>query len=294
MPFGMFSYPEVVVLEGKVYIGGGSSISGREDHIVMVYDTSCDDWSTLPPYKFHLFAMTVVNGKLVLVGGADKQSDKKTNMLGVWNKERQGWVDNKFPPMHTARSGAAVVTHNNRWIMVAGGCGNDKVTSTSVEILDTSAGQWYHASAPLPQQLYKMSSAKIGNVWYLLGGYCNTRVLHLVLSISLDNLISQVVITTPVPLSLPWQSLPDTPLAGSTALAFKGALLAVGGEQEVERGSSAIHLYHCQSRRWMKVGELPTERKECGCMVLPSGEVFIVGGLILPFMEQVDIGRVIL
>ena len=107
---------------------------------------------------------------------------------------------------------------------------------------------------PLSQQLYKMSLAKIGNMSrYLLGGYCNTHALHLVLTISLDNLVSQAVKTTPMPLSLPWQSLPDTPLTGSTALAFKGALQAVGGEQEVKRGSSAIHL-HALSKQEMDEG----------------------------------------
>ena len=51
------------------------------------YDPQQDTytWDTLPPYTHIYFSMAVVNNQLVLVGGSDVQTGKKTNKLGVWN-----------------------------------------------------------------------------------------------------------------------------------------------------------------------------------------------------------------
>ena len=48
----------------------------------------------------------------------------------------------------------------------------------------------------------------------------------------------------PIPAALPppWQSLPNTPMDGSTALAVNGALLAIGGGDY--SGRSAIYMYN--------------------------------------------------
>ena len=91
----------------------------------------------------------------------------------------------------------------------------------------------------------------------------------------LDNLISQAVpqsasaiapptrLTstlphTPPTLSMsPWQTLPDTPLERSSALALNGALLAVGGQDEYGV-SEAIHLYRPSIKKWVEAGDLLT------------------------------------
>ena len=163
--------------------------------------------------------------------------------------------------------------------MVIGGYG-DGTALTRVEILDiTESLQWYQAES-LPQPCNQMPSATIGNMCYLLGGFITgIEPSKKVLSVCLEDLISQAV-SQPASASAPptpslWQSLPDTPLTYSTALAFNGALLAVGGEL---LGSSAIHVYQPNSNRWVKAGELPTSRCDSSCVVLPNGEVLVAGG----------------
>ena len=37
MPFGMYGYPQVVVFNGKAYIGGGAASTNRERQTVIVY-----------------------------------------------------------------------------------------------------------------------------------------------------------------------------------------------------------------------------------------------------------------
>ena len=266
-----------MVFKEKVYIGGGYVSSDRENRTVMVYDPKQDSYDTLPPYTCKWFSMAVVNNQLVLVGGKDVQTDTVTNQLGVWNEQSKRWT-HLLPPMTTACHSHLVVTHNNRWLVVMGGY-DDKTHLSRVEILDTDSTQWYHA-ASLPQPLSHALPAIIGNMCYLLGGFAEGGAASQnVFSVCLDDLISQAV-SQPASARAPstpstWQSLPNTPLDCSTALAFNGSLLAVGGDMV---GSTAIYHYQPSSRSWVKAGELPTERSTCTCTVLPSGDLYVAGG----------------
>ena len=285
----------MVVFKKKVYIGGGIASSDRdpEDRIVMVYDPKQDSCDTLPPYTCKRFSMAVVNNQLVLVGGKDVQTGKVTNKLGVWNEQSKRWT-HPLSPMTTACRLPSVATHNNRWLVVMGGF-DGKTDLSRVEILDTDSTQWYHA-ASLPQPLSQSLPAIIGNMCYLLGGYTVRGGSKKVFSVCLDDLISQVsTISQPAsasapPTPSPWKSLPDAPLTHSTALAFNGALLAVGGGDYP--GNTAIYHYQPSSRSWVKVGELPTERYECTCTVLPSGDLYVAGGFSDGATQRVDIASV--
>ena len=275
----------MVVFKEKVYIGGGLAASDKDLRTVMVYDPKLDSYDTLPPYTYKYFSMAVVNNQLVLIGGKDVQTNKKTNKLGVWNEQSKRWTY-LLPQMITACQSASVATHNNRWLVVIGGY--DGSVLTRVEILDTTESRhWYHA-ASLPQPLCDAPPVTIGNICYLLGGYTKGLARSKkVFSVCLDDLISQAVSqadsASAPPTPSPWQSLPDTPLERSTALAFNGALLAIGG-------STTIHLYQPSSRSWIRAGELPTERSCCTCTVLPSGDLYVTGGY--GTEEQVDIASV--
>ena len=264
-----------------MFIGGGNASSDRERLTVVVYDSKQDSYDTLPPYAFKHFSMALVNNQLVLIGGTDLQTGKKTNKLGVWNEQSRTWT-HPLPPMTTACSTPSVATHNNRWLVVMGGYdGNNHLSS--VEILDTiEPEQWYHA-ASLPQPCNDISPATIGNMCYLLGGFTEGRApSKKVFSVYLDDLIHQAVLrlasTSAPPTLSPWQSLTDTPLTGSTALAFNGALLAVAGEN-LFRVSKAIYHYQPSSSKWIKAGELPIERCYCTCSILPSGDLYVAGGV---------------
>ena len=276
----------MVVFKEKVYIGGGDASSDREQ-TVMVYDPKQDSYDRLPPYTCKWFSMAIVNNQLVLVGGIDVQV---TNKLGVWTEQSKRWT-HPLPPMTTACFSPSVATHNNRWLVVMGGRDDNYAYLSRVEILDTDSTQWYHA-ASIPQPLSCALPAIIGNMCYLSSGFTKGGVSKKVFSVCLDDLISQAVSqpasASAPPTPSPWQSLPDTPLDRSTALAFNGSLLAVGGDW---RGSTAIYYYQPSSRSWVKAGELPTKRYECTCTVLPSGDLYVAGGH-GGAGQRVDIGSV--
>ena len=276
MPFIKWGYPQMVVLKGKVFIGGGRASSDWEKQTVIVYDPQQDTYDTLPQYSYKYFSMAIVNNQLVLVGGLDVQTGKKTNKLSVWNEQSKTWT-HQLPPMTTACSSPSVATHNS-WLVVIGGSDDGGTKLSQVEILDTDSGQWYHA-APLPQPCSSASLATIGNTCYLMGGFTTGRKSsQKAFSLHLDIVISQAVSSTnSPPTPSPWQTLPDTPLTCSTALAINGVLLAVGGGG-LQYTSKDIYHYQPNSRSWIKAGELLTKRLECACTVLPSGEVLVAGG----------------
>ena len=285
MPFGIYGYPSVVMYKEKIYIGGGVMETDGNRPKVMVYEPKQDSWDSLPPYTFIYFSMAVVDDQLVLVGGYEVgYYQNYTNKLGVWNEQSNRWT-HPLPPMTTACGAPSVATHNNRWLVVMGGNGIGGDDLSRVEILDTNEPvQWYQA-ASLPQPCRQAPLATIGNMCYLLGGFnkCKLKggVSKEVFNVCLDDLISQAASqpasasASPTPVQSPWQSLPDTPMDHSTALALSGALLAIGGYVS---GSSAIHMYQPSSNSWVKAGELPTPRGHSGCIVLPTGEFLIAGG----------------
>ena len=286
LPFGTYGYPKVVIFKEKVHIGGGWELSDKRQ-TVMVYDPKQDSYDALRPYTYYkFFSMAVVNNQLIL-GGMDVQTKKVTNELGVWNEQSKRWTHGFLPPMTTACHSPIVATHNNRWLVVMGG-EDDETHLSRVEILDTDSRQWHHA-ASLPQPLSYSLPAIIGNMCYLLGGY--GAASQKVFSVCLDDLISQAVSqpasASAPPTPSPWQSLPDTPLTLSTALAFNGALLAVGGSL---MGNTTIYHYQPSSRSWVKAGELPTKRSSCTCTVLPSGDLYVAGGA--GAAQRVDIASV--
>lgn len=264
------------MLDEKVYVGAGASVVYFGRSAVMVYNIPNDEWSSLPEYDCYWFGMTSVDKSLVFVGGVtqdDSEFENRTNKLGMWNEKLKNWT-HALPPMPTARSGPTVATYKNRWIMVAGGFTNFHGYHSTVEILDILTGYWHQAS-PLPAEQYKMSSIIIGNMWYLLGGYITgIDRSTLCVCVYIDDLIYDAVFQTSS--ESPWQFLPDTPASMGTALGLNRALLALGGYQY--NVMPDIHLYKPSCSKWVKIGELYSDREECACTILPNGEIFIVGG----------------
>lgn len=279
MPIRMHQRPCAVLMNATVYIGGGRAATEKEMLTVMAYDIQADTWSELKPYFYKKFAMAIINESLVLIGGLYARKHV-TNTLGMWDSHSKSWI-RPFPPMDTPCHSPTVISYNRTWLIVAGGNKWDRNELSRVEILDTIKLKWY-TGASLPTTMSYVTSAVVGNTLYLLGGYMNNLYLRRVFSVCLDQLISQAVsyqCTEGTPL-YPWQTLPgDAPLLFSTALAYKGALLAIGGEMMNREESADIHMYQSIERTWVKTGEMKNKRSQCASVVLPCGdEIFIAAG----------------
>ena len=275
MPFRMGGYIQSVMVQGIVYVGGGSTgLLSNNDYMVMEYDMHSGKWGMLPPYRLCNFAMTVINNQLVLVGGEDKQN-RRSRKLGIWRTDNKKWT-HPYPDMPTARSRASAVTYD-KWLIVTGGWSGDDTPLSTVEVMNINTKQWY-TGTPVPTAFTGMKTALVGDLWYLMGG-CddNDRVTDKVYSVSLPVLISQVNSTQRDPQI--WKCISGLGLYFSTPLSISGSLLALGGKiMDKYESVTTIHHYQPETGEWVKVGDLPSPRCLCTCTVINNGEVLVAGG----------------
>ena len=254
--------PQSVTVDTVVYIAERDLYSVSD---ILRYDLHSQQWMEPLQYQYWACGMTTVSSQLVMVGGCDVSTVKTTNRVAVYSPSQRRWTQ-PYPPLKTPRWLPAVSTYHQR-LVVAGGRDASNNDLANVDILDISVRhcQWLSATG-LPVRCCLMSAAITDGTLYLLGGSLGKQVL----SVSLSALTE----TDKPPAQ--WRTLPDAPLEYSTAIAVHGSLLAVGGSHG--RQNSAIHVYDQEKNAWSKVEDLPTERQDCACCLLPSGEILVAGG----------------
>ena len=260
---GVMWLPQSVTVDTVVYI---AERWGRVS-VILRYDLHSQQWMKPLHYQYWQCGMTTVSSQLVMVGGCEGVfTAKATNRVAVYSPSQRNWSQ-PYPRLKTPRYIPAVSTYHQR-LVVAGGRDDSNTDLATVEILDISVShcQWLSATG-LPVSCSRMSAAITHSTLYLLGGSLDKKVL----SASLSALTE----TDKPPAQ--WRTLPDAPLGYSTAIAVHGSLLAVGGSHGGQR-SSAIHVYDQEKNVWNKVGDLRTERQDCACCLLPSGDILVAGG----------------
>ena len=262
MPIAMDCYVQSVVVQGRVYVGGGNAgFRNPDSYIVMEYDISSGKWTKLP-YGARYFAMTVIDNQLVLVGGDPEKSINSSKVLGVWRAESQEWTQS-FPEMPTGRYLCSAVVYNE-WLVVAGGW-DGRVWLSSVDVMNTDTKQWF-AGPPTPTPWCDMKTAVVGDTCYFIGGKTAESIRYSteVYSVSLPALISQLCLLesrgeNKQQLVQIWKEIPRLQTGGSSPISICGSLLAVGG---LDKGNevTTIQLYQPDTEEWVKVGDLPTPR----------------------------------
>ena len=104
------------VMDGMVYVGGGSPEEQDKEYHVCKYDPVKNKWNTLPPTPvvIILFGVGKLNGKLVIVGGTSKNI--VSSGVHFFDEDTQQWVQS-IPPMPTGVVLPLVVTHTTSLIV---------------------------------------------------------------------------------------------------------------------------------------------------------------------------------
>ena len=229
---------------------------------VYSYEWSVDKWDQLPPCPYRHSALVIIDGELTAVGGWDGY--RYTNKLFTLQQRR--WAE-KYPPMNTARSSAAVVsTSDGDNIMVIGGG-----VGTTVELFQVRSRRWYKLTN-LPQPLSVPSATICGNQLHVIGGDGDGY------SCSLQGLPSsdQPITSQSISRIVTWTPLPRLPVEGSTAATLCGQLVIIGG---MRGGSSVNSIHQLVDGQWVEIGSMSSGRSRC-LVVSPSPDkMMIVGGL---------------
>lgn len=295
MPFEMGWYVQSVVVQGVMYVGGGydrGCDGNKNNHIVMLYDISSENWSTLPPYRACDFAITAVNKHLMLVGGYDQ--GHTSNVLGVWSANSKEWT-HPYPEMLTARSKCSAVVYD-KLLVIAGGWSDNYGILSSVEIMNIESKQWYQGPpTPIPWQ--SMRVAVVGDKCYFMGGSTTTRIVShtshtdMVYCLSFPSLISHL--NSCEGDRQIWRKTSRLFIFDSTPLAVSGSLLAVGGRRRNDKELTTIKLYQPETKEWVTIAQLPIPRYYCTCRMISDREIIVAGGSCDGLLKvRVDIGHI--
>ena len=258
--------------------------NSRGSTSVYSYDSQGQLWQRLPNCHSMNSALVMAANKLTTVGGYDgRPTDSLASLTGKGKDSK--WVE-LFPRMPTARYYLAAVCRG-RNVIAAGGSGDGRILST-VEILDTDLRQWSSA-ASLPHPMSWASITVCGDLLYLLGGRDQNGQTLSVLTSSITDLLHQQQETANQPAV--WRRAADAPYYGSTAVSVGGQLLAIGGEDEARKNTSAIVAYDPTSDSWQDMGHMTTPRSYPLVALLPSNKLIAAGGI--RGEKKVEIGNVV-
>ncbi len=249
-------YGQPVAINGKVYMSGESNWTVT----VLVYTPDQDSWGMLPPPPVSLFTIAILRGRLLVVGGEDKSTQKNTNTILTFNESFRHWVKS-LPRMPKALTFSAVVEYQNHLIII-GGHDSNGARIADVNILNTS-NKWITAE-PLPST-DDYSKCLIGDTLYLVG-----QVTKEVFRAHVPSLISRAS-------SGVWESVASVPVYRSSPISIGNTLLTMGGS-EGGIDSSSIHLYDPTKDQWTQCGDLPEKIYSCHCIEL-SGKLCVLGGV---------------
>ena len=269
LPVGRTAHTAVLLGE-NVYVGGGfegrSTISNdnRDCYRLDVYNLTINQWSSFIATQYCHFGMTVLDNKLVTVGGKTKNHEVVKKVL-VLNAGQ--WKD--YSEMPTARYYATAVGYHSRLIVVGG---QTKIegkwtTVSTTELLDTTNKCWYTCS-DLPSPCQNLKVAIINDKLYLLGGVDkDVKPSSQVFIASLD---------TPSTHQLNWQSAPNTPWCLSAPVVLCNKLLIIGGLRRSQ--ISEVCIFNPLTGLQEQITNIPAARAVPAAVGVDNN-ILIIGGV---------------
>ena len=257
-----------VLLQNKIYIGGNTP-SLESNASLFISSTDLNSWSQVTtPTRY--YGLTTYHSQVVLVGGQEPDTRMATNKL--WTlKGGTNWQPS-LPPMPTSRYlSSALNTGSPECLVVSGGTDSGGKRVNVVEILKDN--EWSSAQ-PLPKACYGLKSTLHKGRLYLMGGLGQgPSVFHC----KLESLLNEDYTQEMSHSSGLWSEL-QIHLEWSFPSSFANQLISTGGLLSGAR-SSEICAYSPHTLSWLHVGDLPIELSSTTTIVLPTGELVVLGGV---------------
>ena len=269
---------QAVWLGDKPYVGGGMTVGSNRDSArlyMYIYTPTTDIWSEINTPVYY-FALITYHSQLVLVGGREYVGERGggpvTNKLWTLTGHDQ-WRET-LPPMTKKRRSASAVELADM-IVVAGGVDD---YGRVIDIVEVYNGHRWAGAQCLPKPCCNMKSTVLNGHWYLMGGWGQGEEVYYA------SLASLVTSCHSREKSLPsvWKRLPDAPRNRSSTAVFGNRLITVG--EHLFR--SSIHAYSPCTQSWVHMGNMPVGLDSTCTVVLPTGELMVIGGVGSTSMEE--------
>ena len=252
----------------------------RRDHArLYIYSPSQNSWNTVNTPVYY-FAMTTYRDQLVIVNGRkfinNDESGPLTDKVLTMNEDLDQWEEmERIPHMNTKRCATSVISVGYH-LIVAGGY----IASGMSDIVEVFEGHQWVYGTNLPVSSVEMKSVVHDSVWYLMGGRNQKQT---VFCTSLKAFQSTVNCANSEP-SIVWKNLGRQLLyERSSPAIFGNRLVAIGGRSDFpgsKISTLTIHAYSPSTNSWIHVGDLPQRLHSSCTVVLPSGELMVIGGMI--------------
>ena len=264
MPIGKKEITDAVcVLEGKIYILGGTTSNGNISNSLEVYDPATNSWTSLAPYPLSVWraSMAALNGKLYAMGGYQSLSPfpfSPTDKMYAYDPGMDTWTAQQS--MLGVRGSAASVVLNGQ-IHLIGGANNSALNSH--HIYDPGSDSWSIAPNNLNEARSGLTAATINGKIYATGGY--------ILSGGVQSKSSAEVFD---PATNSWSmvaAMPVTKLGISSAV-VQEKLYIFGNEN-----TANVLVYDITSNSWSQSLSLPRNINFAGATVL-NEVIYLMGG----------------
>ena len=306
---------QATLVKGKVYVGGGDAGSEEGDYLLLTYRPVTNEWSTMAtPCPVKLFGLAQLLDMVTLVGGIARSDGNTTSDIYLFDEDRQAWMTS-VPPMPTARHSVTAVYHK-KFLIVIGGTSPSGNLLKKVEVFNGQ--MWLAADPlPYPCSAmscvvnggicYLMGGTKSTGVMTKSTGVLTKSVLCANIAAltydkiaeqlqrrgSLSRASSKTSISSAASLSPAasqtslesppetWSTLADVHHHHSSVAILAGCLVAIGGSKHnvvTSTVEKSIHAYCHSIRKWVHVGELPSAVAQCASILLPTGDLMVIGG----------------
>ena len=158
------------VLDGKIYVMGGTSAAGSITNVFEMYDPATNGWTTLAPYPLSVWRSSLIalNGKIYGMGGYEALNPfpfSPSNKAFVYDPSTNSW--SPISDMISPRGSSASVILNGL-IHLVGGANTDALDSHHSYDPDTDS--WSSVSS-LNQKRSGLTAVTINDKIYAVGGY---------------------------------------------------------------------------------------------------------------------------
>jgi len=266
MPIAM-SAPASGVIDGKIYLAGGSGVANEALNNLIVYDPATDSWAEKPDMSAGRWGLTagIIDGKYyTVVGGSPiPYGSVKTE---VFDPETNEWQEKSDMPNPGWGVTSGVV--NNK-LYVIGGYNWPNWGMDLNREYNPATNQWT-LKAPMPTKRSWFGSEVIDNKLYAVGGW------------NWNDTVDLPTLEVYDPTSDTWTARASMPIGlRSFATASSGGKLYVFGGYTGEGPSavfySTVFVYDPASDSWSQLSDLPLAIAGAVAEEI-NGQIYLFGG----------------
>ena len=264
MPNGLKEITDATtVLDGNIYVLGGTNDSGVITNAFNMYDPAVDLWFPLPSYPLSVWraSMEVVDGIIYAFGGYESLGPfpfSPTNKAFSFDPATNQWTPIMDLPISRGSAASGVVGSN---IHLIGGA-NASGALNLHQVYSPFTDSWT-TYAPMSTERSGLTASVIGDLIVVAGGYF--------LSGGVQSLNSAEVYNPNTDIWSPISSMPFTKL-GVTSAAVLFNMYVFGNES-----STNVLEYNTLTDQWQILGDMPSNVNFAGAESI-DGIIYLMGG----------------